>query len=264
MTWYSGNPVYDTLLACGFFMILATVIASPFMASPYGRFSSERFGITMDPRVGWFLMELPATLSFAFFFFTGTRWNEPVPLVFMVVWMIHYAYRGYLFPALMRVHRGYRKSFSILVVAIGCLVTLLHGYFNGYYFSNSGSQYMLDWFRDPRFISGIIIYYSGFILTVHSDSVIRNLRPKHAPGEESSRYRVPEGGGFRLVSCPQYLGELMAWTGFAIFTWSLGGVFILGISAANLVPRAFQTHRWYRENFTDYPRDRRALIPFVL
>jgi len=47
-------------------------------------------------------------------------------------------------------------------------------------------------------------------------------------------------------------------------TWSLAGVFILGISAANLVPRAFATHRWYRDKFPDYPRHRRALIPFVL
>jgi 3-oxo-5-alpha-steroid 4-dehydrogenase 1 len=53
-------------------------------------------------------------------------------------------------------------------------------------------------------------------------------------------------------------------TGFAIATWSLGATFILLITIANLVPRAFQTHRWYREKFPDYPRERRVLIPFLL
>jgi 3-oxo-5-alpha-steroid 4-dehydrogenase 1 len=46
-------------------------------------------------------------------------------------------------------------------------------------------------------------------------------------------------------------------------TWSPGGLFILGISLANLVPRAIATHRWYREKFPDYPKDRKILIPFV-
>jgi hypothetical protein len=34
-------------------------------------------------------------------------------------------------------------------------------------------------------------------------------------------------------------------------------------TAANLVPRAAQNHRWYRETFPDYPRERRALIPWM-
>ena len=39
---------------------------------------------------------------------------------------------------------------------------------------------------------------------------------------------------------------------------------ILLITASNLVPRALATHRWYREQFPDYPAQRRALIPYVL
>ena len=76
--------------------------------------------------------------------------------------------------------------------------------------------------------------------------------------------RIPHGGAFRWVSSPQYLGELTAWAGFSIMTWGLPGVMIFLISAGNLVPRAFQTHRWYREKFPDYPRERKALIPHVL
>jgi 3-oxo-5-alpha-steroid 4-dehydrogenase 1 len=41
-------------------------------------------------------------------------------------------------------------------------------------------------------------------------------------------------------------------------------VFIFAVSAAHLVPRALATHRWYRERFPDYPRERRALIPYLL
>ena len=33
---------------------------------------------------------------------------------------------------------------------------------------------------------------------------------------------------------------------------------------ANLAPRAISIHKWYRKNFPDYPRKRKAIIPFIL
>jgi len=72
------------------------------------------------------------------------------------------------------------------------------------------------------------------------------------------------GGLFRWVSCPNYLCEILGWAGFAICTWSLGSVFVLGITIANLVPRALSTHEWYRQRFADYPAERKALVPFIL
>ena len=55
-----------------------------------------------------------------------------------------------------------------------------------------------------------------------------------------------------------------SFTGFAIATWSLGAVFVLLVSAANLIPRAFQVHEWYKEKFPDYPRQRKVLVPYLL
>ena len=46
--------------------------------------------------------------------------------------------------------------------------------------------------------------------------------------------------------------------------WSLAGLSFAVYTFANLAPRAFSNHAWYREKFADYPRGRRALIPFVL
>lgn len=51
--------------------------------------------------------------------------------------------------------------------------------------------------------------------------------------------------------------------GWAIMTLNPGGLVIFLISFANLVPRAVRTHHWYKEKFDDYPKNRKALIPFV-
>lgn len=260
--FYTGDPRYDTALLAAFGLVLLTIIGTRFVTTPYGRFGDGTPGIRLSPRLGWFLMELPAPLVFVATFIQGDHATEPVPLVLLAVWLIHYGNRTFLFPILMRVAPGHRQSFNFSVVAIGWIVTSLHGYLNGAWISHYGPHFTTAWFTDPRFIGGIALYYAGFVITVHSESIMRNLRPRvMTPGEP--RYRIPTGGLYRWVTNAPYLGELMAWTGFAIFTWSLAGLFILSISAANLLPRALANHRWYREQFPDYPAERKVLIPGI-
>ena len=93
---------------------------------------------------------------------------------------------------------------------------------------------------------------------MHADNALLRLRKRGRTG-----YVVPQGGAYRYISCPNYLGEILEWTGWAVATWSLGGLAFCVFTAANLVPRARSNHRWYRENFPDYPPGRRALIPGV-
>ena len=69
---------------------------------------------------------------------------------------------------------------------------------------------------------------------------------------------------YRHVSCPNYLGEMLEWTGWAVLTWSLAGTAFAVFTAANLVPRAMAIHRWYRDKFPDYPVERKAVIPFLV
>ena len=152
-----------------------------------------------------------------------------------------------------------------MVVVIGWLATSVHGYLHACSFSAAGlgGHYTADWLHDPRFLIGASIYYLAMIGNVHSDAILRRLRTKEEVASGVRVYRLPQGGLFRYVSSPSYFTELLAWAGWAIATWSLAGVYIFAISAANLIPRAVSTHRWYRERFPDYPADRRVLIPFV-
>jgi protein-S-isoprenylcysteine O-methyltransferase Ste14 len=83
-----------------------------------------------------------------------------------------------------------------------------------------------------------------------------------APGEGG--YRVPQGGGYRWVSSPNYLAEMIEWGGWALCTWSLAGLTFFLFTTANLLPRALANHRWYRQTFSDYPKERRAIIPGLL
>ncbi|MGW4632749.1 3-oxo-5-alpha-steroid 4-dehydrogenase [Nocardia sp. NPDC004415] len=263
MEWYTGNTTYDTVLTIGFAFAAFVMVGGLFAQSPYGRFTSTKVGFNLNPKLGWWLMELPATVVFAVFFLTGPDPFSPTPLVLAAIWLVHYGNRGWFFPLSIRQVPGKTSSFNIGVVAAGVFVTALHGYLNGAMFSHDYlDQYSTAWLTDPRFLVGLAVYLCGFALLVRSEAIVRNLRDKDNPG--ATEYRIPHGGGFRFVSSPAYLGELIAWTGFALLTWSLAGVVILLITAGNLVPRAFATHRWYKEKFADYPMNRKALIPGVI
>lgn len=262
MTWYTGDETYDTILLLSFVFAGLIMIGSLLVKSPYGRFTSNKMGVNLSARLGWFLMELPATLSFVFFYFQGANRFEPVPLFFLFVWLVHYGNRGFVFPYLIRTPRGATASFSITIVVMGWLVTALHGYLNAVYISALSPNFTVAWFTDPRFIIGITIYYGSFVLNIKSDAIIRNLRTRDEIDRGEKVYRIPRGGLFRYVTNASYLTEITAFAGFAIATWSLGAVFVLLVTLANLVPRAMATHRWYQDKFADYPTERRALVPF--
>ena len=90
----------------------------------------------------------------------------------------------------------------------------------------------------------------------------RHRRRLRAPGETG--YNIPRGGAFEWISCPNYLGELVEWTGWALASWSPAGLAFAVYTAANLVPRALSHHDRYRDRFPEYPPRRSALIPFLL
>ena len=115
----------------------------------------------------------------------------------------------------------------------------------------------LEWLGRPAALLGLGLFFAGMVLNIDSD--YRLLRLRRGGGG----YSVPRGGGFRWVSCPNYLGECVEWAGWALATWSLGGLAFAWWTFANLAPRAWANHRWYRRTFADYPRGRKALIPYV-
>lgn len=263
MHWYTGDPVYDSVLTAAFVFAAFVIIAGFFGQSSYGRFASPKLGFNLNPRFGWWLMEIPATVVFALTYLSGPARCEPTSLVLAGIWVLHYANRGWFFPLAIRQMPGKRSTFNLSVVVMGMAVTAMHGYLNGALFSHDYlHRYDTGWLTDPRFLIGVVLYLCGFVLLVHSEAIVRHLRAKNDPG--AAEYRIPYGGAFRFVTSPAYLGELIAWSGFAVLTWALPGVAILLITAGNLIPRALQTQRWYEQKFVDYPTDRKALIPFLL
>ena len=217
------------------------------ITAPYGRHSNKKWGWMMDNRWGWIVMELVSPLLFAGFFLSGANEKTSPMWFFFVLWMLHYFNRSIIYPLRTKTQG---KQIPILIVLFAVMFNSVNGWSNGYYLGTLGTPYPEVWWYTPQFIVGAILFILGVFINFQSDNILLNLR---APGETG--YKIPKGGMFRYISCPNHFGEILEWTGFAIMCWNIAAWGFAIWTAANLIPRAVSHHRWYKTHCETYPNE---------
>lgn len=223
-----------------------------FFTAPYGRHIQRKRGPSLDPRIGWLLMELPSVVLFFWVYFSGSEAGHMVTLALFSLWELHYLYRTFVYPALIRPG----VSMPVSIVAMGGAFNMINAPLNAIALTYLPFSYPEEWLTSLRFLAGTAVFFVGFAVNVHSDHILRNLRNPLEKG-----YKIPRGGLFRWVTSPNYFGEIVEWCGWALASWSLAGVAFAAFTFSNLAPRGWAHHRWYRANFPDYPKNRKAVIP---
>lgn len=112
---------------------------------------------------------------------------------------------------------------------------------------------------------GVGLFLVSELLNLKCHIDLRNLRP------EGTRIRkVPHGILFNLVSCPNYMFEVLSWVGFTLASQSVAAAAFTLVGAAQMTLWAIQKHKRYRKEFDGkdgreaYPKGRRAIVPFIL
>jgi 3-oxo-5-alpha-steroid 4-dehydrogenase 1 len=201
-------------------------------------------------------MEIVSPISFCAFLFSGEHPITSPLLLFCALWVIHYLNRAIVQPLRAR---SLTRRIPASVVLMAIVFNAVNGFVVGYGLGHAGRLYDADWFAGPAFLAGIVLFAAGAFTNLHSDAILMRLKKA-----QSGSYGIPRGGLFRLVSTPNYLGEIVEWMGFAVMTWSLPALSFAIWTAANLIPRALAHHRWYLTTFSDYPANRRAVLPGLL
>jgi protein-S-isoprenylcysteine O-methyltransferase Ste14 len=253
----TAHPLY-TWAVLGVVMLgIVSFFLLLFISAPYGRHVRPGWGPTLDARTLWVVMEAPSPICFAIVYFMSDNATAIIPSILFGMYMLHYVYRAFVYPFRMR---GGHKPKPLLTGVLAFAFNTANGSTNAFAITELAPHLLRSsWLADPRFIVGVLVFATGYAINQHSDAILRNLRK---PGE--SGYKIPYGGFYRWVSSPNYLGEIIEWTGFALAAWTVPAGVFAWFTAMNLVPRAFSNHRWYQEHFGDYPKNRRAIIPFLL
>ncbi|HIT81369.1 MAG TPA: DUF1295 domain-containing protein [Candidatus Caccoplasma merdavium] len=231
-------------------------VALYFLKAGYGMFRDSRWGISLNNKVAWVLMEAPVFIVMALLWWGSERRFETAPLIIFLLFELHYFQRSFVFPFLMK---G-KSRMPVSIMLMGVVFNVLNGFMQGewLFYLAPADRYTTEWLTTPPFIIGTLIFFTGMVINWHSDNVIRHLRQ---PGD--TRHYLPQKGLYRYVTSANYFGELVEWTGFAILTWSAAGAVFAWWTFANLVPRANAIYHRYQQEFGTQMGNRKRIFPFL-
>lgn len=146
----------------------------------------------------------------------------------------------------------FKNSFHYHLLSGLNLAYWLYGPWNALGIPGAEREKWLIWTCVAVFVYGQISNFSTHV-------TLRNLRP---PGTKVRK--IPRGYGFGLVSCPNYFFETIAWISVCVLTRSLAAVLFILVGFVQMYFWAIKKHKNYYKEFKDYPKNRKAIIPFLL
>uniref|UniRef100_A0A914V456 very-long-chain enoyl-CoA reductase n=1 Tax=Plectus sambesii TaxID=2011161 RepID=A0A914V456_9BILA len=226
----------------------------------------------LGPQIGWqtvFLIEYAGPLFIYPLFWLrpsiiyGSKASEPMAQVVNIAclaWSFHYAKRLFETVFIHRFSHGTMPQFNVVKNS---------SYYWG--FCAFVSYFVNHPLYTPPAFGAVQVYagLAGFILAELGNYSIhllfRNLRPA---GSKERKIPVPNGNPFtqlfNFVSCPNYTYEVAAWLSFSIMTQSLPALLFTIAGFVQMAIWAKGKHRNYKKEFSNYPKGRTAIIPFLL
>jgi 3-oxo-5-alpha-steroid 4-dehydrogenase 3 len=98
-----------------------------------------------------------------------------------------------------------------------------------------------------------------------SNMIFINLRKGKEGKINTESHSMPTGGLFKYVSSPHMTTEVgMYLVLYVLLYKNPTYVYCLAWVITNQFSNALLTHKWYKQTFANYPRERKAFIPFVI
>ncbi|XP_063708132.1 polyprenol reductase [Culicoides brevitarsis] len=143
-------------------------------------------------------------------------------------------------------------------------VTAILGAANGFV---AGSEVIKPQLTDlsPRHFCSIILFICAWTLQYQSNMILVNMRKGKDGKVVTQKHLMPQGGYFEKVSAPHMYFEILMYVAlFGLLYQNVTSLYIVVWVLSNQVHNALMTHKWYQENFKDYPKQRKAIFPNIL
>tara|TARA_Y100000768_G_scaffold127401_1_gene94514 strand:+ start:13 stop:759 length:747 start_codon:yes stop_codon:yes gene_type:complete len=245
------SNLYNLILIPWLILAIISFLLLFKITAPYGKFSDRKYGVLINYKLGWFIQEIISPLFLFYFFYTGDIEKTFIHWFLIIIWILHYINRSIIFP--LRLKKSSKMPISVILSAI--FFNIINGFTNGYYLGNLAA-FSDAYFLNINFIMGLLFFIIGVSINVNADNILIKIR------NQNKGYQIPNGKLYNFISCPNYLGEMIEWIGFALMCWSLPSLLFAIWTIANLFPRAIAQHKWYKNKF-DYPPNRKAIIPYI-
>ncbi|CAH8601165.1 unnamed protein product [Schistosoma curassoni] len=133
------------------------------------------------------------------------------------------------------------------------------------YFTNH-HLYTPPTFGHTQIVIGFFLFMIGEWGNFSCHLAFKRLRPA---GSKVRQIPYPVDGWlctrmFNLVACPNYTYEIISWIGFTIMTQTLPALIFTICGFRQMSVWAINKLKAYRLEFTDFPKNRKAIVPFIL
>ncbi|KAG1337770.1 Steroid 5-alpha-reductase DET2 [Cocos nucifera] len=257
----SDETLFRRALVSLYVMCPLTVLFLRFLVAPYGRHARSGWGPALPPALAWVLMESPTLWLTLLLLPRGRHRSHPFALTILALYLLHYIHRTLIYPLHLSINSRSKSGFPLVIALSAFSFNLLNAYLQ----ARSASHYadypaaaafgLWVWLR---VLVGMGIFFWGMSVNIRSDLALLRLKA------EGGGYKIPRGGWFEWVTCPNYMGEAAEWLGWAVVAFSPAALAFFLYTCSNLVPRARAHHQWYLQKFgEDYPRSRKAIVPLV-
>jgi 3-oxo-5-alpha-steroid 4-dehydrogenase 1 len=238
-------------------MALVVHVLMFFITAPFGRHTSSHWGVTINNKLAWFVMELPSLSIMVYFLSLVNFASGTFVWILFAAWIIHYGHRTLIYPFRIR---PTPKRMPLVIVCSGMFFNIVNAGLNGYYLAilSTPQQYGLAWLGSLPFWFGLLLFGGGMAINFKADTLLIHLRHTGETG-----YKIPRGFLFEYISSPNLFGEIIEWSGFALMALNLPALTFMVWTFANLVPRAKNHHDWYHRSFPEYPKERKVVFPFL-
>lgn len=238
---------------------LLTFIYLFFLPASYGRHSNNRKKFMMfNDTFAWIFQESPNIFITLFYIFSNISLENFLnkKFLFLSLFLIHYIHRTFIFP--FKLPKSQEKKWPVeisLMAFCFCLFNSIIQNRSILLFMETSENLSLFSFR---YFIGFSLFFAGMYINISHDYYILNKK------KEVKAYFIPEFFLFKFISSPNYLGEFIEWIGFALITNTFSSwVFVLS-TFSNLFPRSLTHHLWYKRKFENYPKERKAFVPFLI
>jgi very-long-chain enoyl-CoA reductase len=208
----------------------------------YSKFASPKAEI--PSRLGMIILyALPLLVSFILQFLFQ---NPQHTTILLILLHLHFAKRV-LECAFVHKYSGKIELKSTVMIGFSYSMMTTLFYFSSFYSPSNSSLFV-----------PLLVFIIGQVGNFYHHWVLASLRKS-----ETSGYVIPSGGLFSLVICPHYLFEIVSFVGVALYVNSWTGYSILFQVLLYLSTRANRTLKWYQDNFKDFPKSVKRIIPFI-
>lgn len=224
-----GQQTFEFLLLAMSALAVIVFVALYYVRAGYGMFHTPKWGLSVNNKLGWVLMEAPVFLVMLYLWWNSSVRFDAAPFLFFLLFELHYFQRSFIFPFLMK---G-KSRMPLAIMLMGVVFNVLNGLMQGewlFYLAPEG-LYTDAWLSTPS----ILYLASALPLPGILAVFLFNMTMPVTLWAAARVMPGAKGFAFGLMTFALFLGFLPSWLGWPSLLAGPAGYGLMALTSLALL-----------------------------